>query len=155
MNALRLPAVASAPAVTSPSCQIEFLPDFTGFLRRYEHWDPGCDLIDASGATSRRLQFSVDGWTYVRLELVSLDNVSIGLGQVEGQAVRTLEPGSHRVLVGGPNVRKRTLSPGARNCCLPVGTKSTSGVTTSNHQAVSRSHWRRNPPLRRHLNLPQ
>ena len=100
----RLPALESVPAGATLGCQIEFLTEFTGFLRRYEHWDPGCDPIDDSGAISRRLHISVEGWTYVRLELVSLDNVSIGLGQVEGQSVRPLEPGSHRVLVGGPNV---------------------------------------------------
>ena len=100
----RLPAVESPPAGASLGCQIEFLPGINGFLRRYQHWDRGCDPIDDFGATARRMQFSVDGWTYVRLELVSLDNVSIGLGRVEGQSVRPLEPGSHRVLVGGPNV---------------------------------------------------
>ena len=101
---LALPAAESVGVGALQDCQVEFLAKFSGRIRRDESWNRNCDSIDDSGATSRHLRFSIDDWSFVRTELVSLDNVSIRLGLIEDQDVRSVTPSAGRVLLGGPNI---------------------------------------------------
>ena len=88
----------------SQDCQVLLLSDLNQPVRIDEYWDRGCDAVDASGATSRLLNVSLDNWAFVRMELVSLDDVSIQLALANNQGVEPVSPSAGGVLHGGPNV---------------------------------------------------
>ena len=85
-------------------CQALHLSDLNQPIRIDEYWDRGCDAVDASGATSRLLNVSLNDWAFVRMELVSLDDVSIQLALANNQGVEPVSPSADGVLHGGPNV---------------------------------------------------
>ena len=96
---------------TRQVCSRINLPGLRGAVRIDEAWDPDCDQETASGATSRQMSFSLSGPSFVRMELYSLDRVSILLSRMGGTQSQPLTAQAGNVLTMGPNVpRDHTLA---------------------------------------------
>ena len=70
---------------------VEYLGSLSGYARRSWHWPKECRLNLNVEEHARSYRFSLDGWSFTRLELVSDDTVSFNLSRIDGDAAGVVD----------------------------------------------------------------
>ncbi len=82
-------------------CDVPSLGLVSGYTRRSEEWLRECGLDPAAEGYARSFRFSLDGWSFVRFELASYDDVALRLLRDDGSGSTVVEMDAAGYLKGG------------------------------------------------------
>ena len=86
------------------SCEARPLGVLRGFMNRQGEWSRECGYDRAAGEYTKEFSFSLQGWAFVRMELLSVDDISIDLWNQGEPSAEPLDLGDGGYLVGGHGV---------------------------------------------------
>ncbi len=85
-------------------CTVESLGLVTGYTRRSGEWLRECGLDPAAEGYTRSYRFSLEGWSFVRLELASFDDIALNLLRNDGAGSSVVAMDATGYLEGGYGV---------------------------------------------------
>ena len=96
-----LPEVVRQNSEFIEGCPLESLGALPAYARWYGDWYRECGLSRADDGSVRTLEFSLDHWAFVRLELYSFDDIRIDIYRDSAGGPEIVPPTASGYLLGG------------------------------------------------------